>query len=80
MPVTISPIPEGLEEALKDFEGGIATINEMPADYRRRAFLFIEQANNAPTRSFRISNFVEVVKFFHQDSLSKGPPPVALIR
>jgi hypothetical protein len=69
MPVTIPAIPDGLEEALKDFDGGMATIDEMPADYRRRAFLFIEQANNAPARSSRISNFVEVVKFFHQDSL-----------
>ena len=67
--MTIPTIPEGLEEALKDFDWGVATIDEMPLDYRTRAFLFIEQSGNPPTRSFRINNFVEVVKFFHQDSL-----------
>jgi uncharacterized protein YdeI (YjbR/CyaY-like superfamily) len=69
MPMTIPTIPDDLEEALRDLDWAIPTIDEMPLDYRRRAFLFIKQANNASTRSFRISNFVEVVKFFHQDSM-----------
>ena len=67
--MTILTIPDDLEEALKEFDWAIQTIDEMPLAYRKRAFLFIEQAGNAPTRSFRINNFVEVVKFFHQDSL-----------
>jgi uncharacterized protein YdeI (YjbR/CyaY-like superfamily) len=61
-------IPDDLREALKDLEGGIATIDEMPVEYQRRAFLFIERAGNAPTRNCRITNFVEVVKFFQQDT------------
>jgi hypothetical protein len=69
MPMTIPTIPDGLEDAVKDLEWAIPTIDGMPLDYRRRAFRFIEQANNASTRNFRINNFVEVVKFFHQDSM-----------
>jgi uncharacterized protein YdeI (YjbR/CyaY-like superfamily) len=61
-------IPEELREALEDDEGAMATLDGMPVDYRRRAFLFIDQATNPPTRHNRVSNFVEVVKFFQQDS------------
>jgi hypothetical protein len=60
-------MPADLRVALKDFEGAIATLDGMPLAYQRRAFLFIEQGS-AHTRVFRISNFVEVVKFFQQDS------------
>jgi hypothetical protein len=67
MPMTLPTIPDGLEDALRDFEWAIPTIDAMPLDYRKRAFLFIEQASNELTRNVRISNFVEVVKFFHQD-------------
>ena len=60
-------IPEDLKLALEEV-GAIATLDEMPVDYRRRAYLFIEQAGNAPTRGFRVSNFLGVVRFFQQDS------------
>jgi hypothetical protein len=68
MHVQIPVIPVGLEEALKDVEGALTTIEAMPLEYRRRAFRFIERAGNAPTRDFRIRNFVEVVRFFQQDA------------
>jgi uncharacterized protein YdeI (YjbR/CyaY-like superfamily) len=60
-------IPDDLKQALEDL-GAIATVDDMPLDYRRRAFLFIERADNAPTRAFRVSNFVRVVQFFQQDA------------
>jgi hypothetical protein len=60
-------IPGDLREALEELEGGMATLDGMPVDYQKRAFLFIEQAT-AHTRGFRITNLVEVVKFFQQDS------------
>ena len=62
-------MPSSLREALKDIDGGIATVDEMPEEYRRRAFLFIDQAGNASTEGFRVGNFVQVVRFFLQDSL-----------
>jgi uncharacterized protein YdeI (YjbR/CyaY-like superfamily) len=68
MPVKTPAIPHDLKEALKDIEGAVAAIDQMPLEYQRWAFLFIEQATNAPTRGYRISNFVEVVRFFQQDS------------
>jgi hypothetical protein len=52
---------------LEELEGGMATLCGMPVDYQKRAFLFIEQAS-AHSRGFRVTNFVEVVKFFQQDS------------
>ena len=61
-------MPSSLREALKDVHGAIATVDEMPVGYRRRAFLFIEQSGNASTEQFRVNNFVQVVKFFLQDS------------
>jgi hypothetical protein len=61
-------MPSSLREALKDIDGAIATVDDMPEEYRRRAFLFIERAGNAPTEGFRVSNFVQVVRFFLQDS------------
>jgi hypothetical protein len=60
-------IPSDLRKALKEHEGTIATLAGMPVDYQRRAFLFIEQGSRH-NRGFRITNFVEVVKFFQQDS------------
>lgn len=66
MQVQTATIPSDLRTALEDVEGGMTTLGGMPADYRRRAILFIEQGS-PHTRSFRISNFIEVVKFF-QDS------------
>ena len=60
-------IPDDLNQALKELEA-IATVNEMPLDYRRRAFLFIERAADTRTRDCRVSNFVEVVRCFQQDS------------
>lgn len=62
----IPTIPGDLRKALEELEGGMATLGGMPMDYQRRAFRFIEQGSSH-TRSFRISNFVEVVKFFRQD-------------
>ena len=43
-------IPGELREALEDLEGAMATLDGMPVDYQRRAFLFIDQAPNASTR------------------------------
>jgi hypothetical protein len=60
-------IPSDLRKALEELEGGMATLAGMPVDYQRQAFLFIEQGS-AHTRGFRITNFVEVVKFFQQDT------------
>lgn len=60
-------IPDDLKQALKEF-GAIATVDQMPLDYRRRAFLFIERAADARTRDCRVSNFIEVVRFFQRDS------------
>jgi hypothetical protein len=60
-------IPSDLRKALKEHEGTMATLAGMPIDYQRRAFLFIEQAS-AHNRGFRISNLVEVMKFFQKDS------------
>lgn len=60
-------IPDDLKQVLKEL-GALATVGEMPPDYQRRAFLFIERAGNAQTRDCRVSNFVEVVKFFQRDS------------
>jgi hypothetical protein len=60
-------IPGDLRKALEEHEGTMATLAGMPVDYQKRAFLFIEQAT-AHTRGFRITNLVEVVKFFQQDS------------
>jgi hypothetical protein len=67
MHVQTPTMPDDLREALKDLDGAIATLGGMPVDYQRRAFFFIEQGS-AHTRGFRISNLVEVVKFFHQHS------------
>jgi hypothetical protein len=53
--------------ALNEIEGAMATLSGMPVDYQERAFLFIEQGSSH-TRGFRVSNFVEVVRFFNQDS------------
>jgi uncharacterized protein YdeI (YjbR/CyaY-like superfamily) len=68
MHVQIPTIPDELREALEDVEGAVATVDEMPMEYRKRAFLFIEQATNVPTREYRVKNFVEVVRFFQHDS------------
>jgi hypothetical protein len=59
-------VPGDLREALDDIEGAMVTLGAMPADYQKRAFLFIEQGS-AHTRGLRISNFVDVVRFFQQD-------------
>jgi hypothetical protein len=67
MHVQAPRMPNDLRKALKDLDGAIATLEGMPVDYQRRAFRFIEQGS-AHARRFRISNFVEVVKFFQQDS------------
>jgi hypothetical protein len=67
MHVQTPAMPDDLRDALKDLKGAIAILDRMPLDYQRRAFLFIEQGN-AHTRGFRISNFVEVVRFFQQHS------------
>ena len=61
-------IPGELREALEDLEGAMATLDGMPVDYQRRAFLFIDQAPNASTRHYRVSNFMRVVRFFQEDS------------
>jgi uncharacterized protein YdeI (YjbR/CyaY-like superfamily) len=68
MHVQTPAIPVDLQEALKDLEGASSTLDAMPLEYQRRAFRFIEQATNRPTRANRVHNFVEVVKFFQQDS------------
>jgi hypothetical protein len=60
-------VPGDLREALEELEGGMATLAGMPVDYQRQAFLFIEQGSRH-NRGFRITNFVDVVKFFQQDS------------
>jgi uncharacterized protein YdeI (YjbR/CyaY-like superfamily) len=70
-------IPDDLRQPLEEL-GAIATVDEMPLDYRKRAFLFIERAGNAPTRDFRINNFLEVVKCFQHDS-ERGSDPDRLI-
>ncbi len=62
-------MPSSLREALKEIDGAIATVDEMPEDYRRRTFLFIDQAHNGATEGYRVGNFVQVVRFFLQDSL-----------
>lgn len=72
MQVHAPMIPDDLKQALEDLEA-IATVDEMPVDYRRRAFHFIEQAADARTRDCRVSNFVEVVRFFQQDSEALKP-------
>jgi hypothetical protein len=66
-------IPLDLEQALKELEA-IATVDEMPLDYQRRAFLFIERAPDARTRDCRVSNFIEVVRSFQQDSEASSYP------
>ncbi len=65
--VQTAKVPDDLGEILAEL-GASATLDEMSPAYRRRAFLFIEQAGNAVTRASRVSNFVEVVKFFKQDA------------
>jgi hypothetical protein len=67
MDMEIPTIPGDLREALEELDEGMATLGGMPMDVQRRAFLFIERAT-AHNRGFRIANFVEVVKFFQQDS------------
>lgn len=59
-------IPDDLKQAVEGL-GAIATLDEMPLNYRKRAFLFIEQSGNPSTRDFRVNNFLEVVKSFHQE-------------
>jgi hypothetical protein len=73
MHVQSPTIPDDLKEAI-DGLGAIATVDEMPLDYRRRAFLFIEQSGNPSTRDFRVSNFLEVVTFFQKDSYADSDP------
>jgi uncharacterized protein YdeI (YjbR/CyaY-like superfamily) len=63
-------IPDDLKQALEEI-GAIATLDSMSLAHRKRAFLFIEQAGNVPTRNFRVANFLDVVKFFKQDSESR---------
>ena len=67
IPVTSPTVPGDLRKALNEIDGAMATLSGMPADYQRRAFLFIEKGSSH-TRGFRISNFVEVVTFFNKDS------------
>ncbi len=62
-------MPSSLREAVKDIDGAIPTIDAMPLAYRKWAFLFIRQAGNPSTEAVRVSNFVEVVRFFLRDRL-----------
>jgi hypothetical protein len=55
-------MPDDLRDALRDVEGASAALEGMPLEYRRWAFLFIEQAGNDSTRNARISNLVGVAK------------------
>jgi uncharacterized protein YdeI (YjbR/CyaY-like superfamily) len=64
-------VPADLRLALEEI-GAIAAVEEMPLAYRRRAFLFIERAENAPTRAFRVSNFVRVVQSLQDSALSEN--------
>ena len=61
-------MPPALSEALQDIDGAMTAVEHMPSVYRKRAYLFIEQASNPSTERVRVGNFVEVVKFFAQDS------------
>ena len=71
--VMIPVMPSSLRQALEDIDGAIASVDKMPMAYRRRAFSFIEQAGNASTEGVRVSNFVQVVKFFLRDSPERDP-------
>jgi hypothetical protein len=64
----IPVMPSSLREALEDIDGAIASVDEMPMAYRRRAFSFIQQAGNASIEGVRVRNFVQVVKVFVRDS------------
>jgi hypothetical protein len=66
MHVQSPTIPDDLKEGIEGL-GALATVDDMPLDYQRWAFLFIEQSGNPSTRDFRVSNFLEVVEFFHQN-------------
>ena len=61
-------MPGALSEALQDIDGAMTAVDDMPAEYRKRPYLFIEQAGNPSTERVRVGNFVEVVRFFAQDS------------
>jgi hypothetical protein len=61
-------MPGPLSDALRDIDGAMTAVDHMPVEYLRRAYLFIEQSGNPSTERVRVGNFVEVVRFFVQDS------------